>query len=50
LALGTAGYLLFEWSVTLGAMPALDRVVNALFMSATARTAGFNSVDYSAVS
>jgi trk system potassium uptake protein TrkH len=29
-------------------MPALDKGVNALFMSVTARTAGFNTVDYGA--
>ncbi len=50
LAGGTLGYLLFEWRVTLAGMPALDRVVNAFFMSTTARTAGFNTVDYAAVS
>lgn len=47
---GTAGYLVFEWNVTLGGMPVMDRVVNALFMSSTARTAGFNTVDYARAS
>jgi trk system potassium uptake protein TrkH len=39
-------YLLFEWRVTLADMPVGDRAVNGLFMSVTARTAGFNAVDY----
>lgn len=39
-------YLLFEWRVTLAEMPVGDRAVNGLFMSVTARTAGFNAVDY----
>jgi trk system potassium uptake protein TrkH len=47
---GGALYLILEWSVTLASMGFVDRVVNALFMSVTARTAGFNSVDYAVVS
>ncbi len=46
-----AGWLVctsLEWSNTLAALPPLDRVVNGLFMSVTARTAGFNSVNYAA--
>ena len=43
-------YLLLEWSVTLSSMGYVDRVANALFLSVTARTAGFNSVDYGVVS
>lgn len=35
-----------EWRITLSGMPTLDRVMNGLFMSVTARTAGFNTVDY----
>jgi trk system potassium uptake protein TrkH len=44
-----AGWLVctsLEWSNTLAGLPPLDRIVNGLFMSVTARTAGFNSVDY----
>lgn len=37
---------LFEWQRTLEDMPALHRVVNGLFLSVTARTAGFNTIDY----
>jgi trk system potassium uptake protein TrkH len=36
----------FEWRVSLSGMPVWARPVNALFMSVTARTAGFNTVDY----
>lgn len=39
-------FALFEWRNTLVGMPALDRVVNALFMAITPRTAGFNTIDY----
>jgi trk system potassium uptake protein TrkH len=39
-----------EWSGTLGAMSIVDRLVNGMFMSVTARTAGFNSIDYASAS
>ncbi|MGD2067168.1 MAG: potassium transporter TrkG [Gemmatimonadota bacterium] len=35
-----------EWGNTLAGMPSWERVLNGLFMSVTARTAGFNTVDY----
>lgn len=44
-----AGWLAFtvlEWGGTLGHLPPWARAVNGLFMSVTARTAGFNTVDY----
>ncbi len=41
-------FTLFEWHVTLGEMPVGLKLVNGLFLSVTARTAGFNSVDYAA--
>jgi len=44
-----AGWLIFafmEWNHTLDGLPEPHRVSNALFMSVTARTAGFNTVDY----
>jgi trk system potassium uptake protein TrkH len=46
LAVGTVAIGLVEWSnpATLGALAEHDRVVNAAFQSATARSAGFNSV------
>jgi len=47
LVLGAAGFFLFfEWDRALAQLGLLDRVVNALFMSITPRTAGFNTVDY----
>jgi len=55
LALLTTGVLLvsgwvlvavLEWSVTLDGLPGWARIMNALFASVTARTAGFNSIDY----
>jgi trk system potassium uptake protein len=39
-------YTFLEWRLTLGAMPLWARPFNSLFMSVTARTAGFNTVDY----
>lgn len=47
------GWLLlavFEWSVSLRALPPWAKAVNALFMSVMPRTAGFNAVDYAQVS
>jgi trk system potassium uptake protein TrkH len=35
-----------EWERTLGSLPWYDRIVNALFLSVTPRTAGFNTIDY----
>jgi trk system potassium uptake protein TrkH len=47
LVLGGAGFFLaFEWDRELATLGPLDRAVNALFMSITPRTAGFNTVDY----
>jgi trk system potassium uptake protein TrkH len=57
LALAVTGILLLggwlalgalEWGNTLEGMPAWGKLVNGLFMSVTARTAGFNTVDYAA--
>jgi trk system potassium uptake protein len=44
---GAAATLVFEWSNsgTLGAMPPLEKIANALFHSAMTRTAGFNAVN-----
>ena len=38
----------FEWRGVLAGMPLGPKLLNALFMSVTARTAGFNTVDYAA--
>src|SRR5690606_36297646 len=43
-------FAVFEWDDCLEAMPLGDRICNAMFMSVTARTAGFNTVDYALVS
>ncbi len=45
---GAALFLGLEWSNTLAELSPLDRIANGLFMSVTARTAGFNTVDYGA--
>jgi trk system potassium uptake protein TrkH len=49
LLLGWTGFTFFEWRATLEGMPPWARFMNALFMSITARTAGFNTVDYGQV-
>ncbi|WP_218830492.1 TrkH family potassium uptake protein [Rubrivirga marina] len=36
----------FEWGRTFSELDPLDRAVNGLFLSVTARTAGFNAIDY----
>lgn len=44
-----SGWVMFtalEWTNTLASMPAWGKLANGLFMSVTARTAGFNTVDY----
>lgn len=55
LVLATTGFLLIggwvvftalEWTNTLAGMPVSAKLINGLFMSVTARTAGFNTVDY----
>ncbi|MDX1650551.1 MAG: potassium transporter TrkG, partial [Myxococcota bacterium] len=50
LAGGTALYLSFEGTRTLGPLGLVDKTSNALFMAVTARTAGFHTVDYDALS
>ncbi len=45
---GWGFFSLFEWHRTLADMTLIDKLVNALFMSVTPRTAGFNTVDYGA--
>jgi trk system potassium uptake protein TrkH len=46
---GAAFFLFFEWNRELAQLGWVDRAVNALFMSITPRTAGFNSVNYDAI-
>jgi trk system potassium uptake protein TrkH len=45
---GWIAFAAFEWQNTLAGLPVAHRVVNALFLSVTPRTAGFNSIDYGA--
>ena len=51
LALGFVAILLFEWDNprTLGPLGIGEKVLNSLFMSAAARTSGFNTVDIAAL-
>ncbi|QYF93606.1 TrkH family potassium uptake protein [Massilia sp. PAMC28688] len=48
LLIGFVGVLLFEWnnSNTLGAMSVSDKLLAASFTSVSARTAGFNAIDF----
>ena len=46
LVVGWVLFGIFEWQATLAGLPFFDKVCNAFFLSATARTAGFNSIDY----
>ena len=46
---GAILYGIFEWPDTLANLSTVDRLSNAWFMSATARTAGFNAIDYSSL-
>ncbi|HYD55202.1 MAG TPA: potassium transporter TrkG, partial [Gemmatimonadaceae bacterium] len=50
LALGWLLFALSEWSGALAPLSPLHRAVNALFLSVTPRTAGFNNVDYAQAS
>ena len=43
---GWGAFSILEWTNVLAGMPALEKLLNSLFMSVTARTAGFNTVDY----
>jgi trk system potassium uptake protein TrkH len=43
-------FAFFEWSGTLSGLATGDKIINALFLSATPRTAGFNNIDYAAAS
>ena len=43
---GTVAFAILEWNQTLDHLPPVHRLTNAMFLSVTARTAGFNSIDY----
>lgn len=47
LLLGTAMYLVLEWSRSMTGLPVHAKVLTAAFQSVITRTAGFNSLDYS---
>ena len=49
---GTVGFAFLEWNnpATLGDMTAGDKIVNSLFQSISARTAGFNTIDLASMS
>jgi trk system potassium uptake protein len=46
---GTFFILSFEWNGILYGLSTMDKIQNAWFQSATLRTAGFNSVDFSGI-
>ena len=46
LGIGWLGFAVFEWGILFRDMPAPLKLVNSLFLSVTARTAGFNTIDY----
>lgn len=43
---GWAAFAIMEWNNTLSMLAVHDKLVNALFLSVTPRTAGFNTIDY----
>ena len=49
LAFGLLAFAALEWSGTLRPLSFFDRLHNAWFQSVTLRTAGFNSIDFSAL-
>ncbi|SFH24672.1 TrkH family potassium uptake protein [Pontibacter chinhatensis] len=50
LALGTVGFFLLEYFNTLSQMTFAEAIITSFFQSVTTRTAGFNTVDMSALS
>jgi trk system potassium uptake protein len=50
LVFGWVMYCVFEWDRTLANLPIGHKLTNGLFMSVTARTAGFNTIDYAQAS
>ncbi|MDR0966022.1 MAG: potassium transporter Trk [Myxococcales bacterium] len=50
LTIGFVAFLIFEWSGVLAKFGVIDKLTNALVMSAMSRTAGFASIDYALVS
>jgi trk system potassium uptake protein TrkH len=50
LAFGAAAFWALEWDAALAEDPLATRILKGLFHSTTCRTAGFNTVDYAALS
>ncbi len=50
IVLGTIGFFLLEYQYTLKGMNLMERLITSFFQSVTTRTAGFNTVDISALS
>lgn len=48
-AAGTLAFLVLERNATLAPLSALERLLASLFQSVTARTAGFNTIDFGAI-
>lgn len=46
LLVGWVLFVLLEWNGVFATLSVVDRIANALFMSITCRTAGFNAIDY----
>ena len=49
-AIGFAAFLAFEWTGAMADFSVREKVLSALFMSITPRTAGFNTLDYASLS
>jgi trk system potassium uptake protein TrkH len=47
---GAVAFSVLEWNSSLSSLPLKDKILGAVFQSITARTAGFNTVDMSALS
>ncbi|MFA6812374.1 MAG: potassium transporter TrkG [Bacteroidaceae bacterium] len=50
LFIGTVGFAVFEWNRSFAGMPVVDKLTHAFFNAVCPRTAGFNSIDLSALS
>ncbi|HEX6132764.1 MAG TPA: TrkH family potassium uptake protein [Longimicrobiales bacterium] len=45
---GCLFFTFYEWRLSFDGLPIWARIMNGMFMSVTARTAGFNTIDYAA--
>jgi trk system potassium uptake protein TrkH len=46
LAAGTLGFLIYEWNGSMAGLPLPTKLMAAFFQAVTARTAGFNTLDF----